>query len=534
MAREGSHRDPAGQAEPTRVPDDRQSAPLRAAVRAEAPPAARQRRFRLRRGSVTILLATLLVLSLVTAGLLVLRPGPVDRWLAVRVATPSWRPAPAEVSPPPVLAEVTTNAPMPTPDGVRTAIDALVRESDLGDRMHVSVLDLVTGAELYDKEGATATVPASTTKLVTAAAVLATRGAAYRIPTRAVAGKTPGEVVLVGGGDPTLAAGKEGAYPGAARLDQLAEQVKTALGDTPVTKVTVDTSLYTGPVYGPGWDDDIQEIGCSGPITALMVDGAYMDPKKTGCNPRHTQPHLVAGRAFAEALGAPSDVVKKVGEGTAPRSPAPADNSSPAASPKAPGSGEPIPGTELGRVESPPVIRLVEFMLEDSDNVVAEALARQVALARGEPASFAGVATAMEVVLAELGLDVRQGDLFDGSGLSRKNRITPQLLTDLLVLAADGSHPELTGLFAGLPVAGWSGTLVGRYASQNAAGRGVVRAKTGTLTGAHSLSGVVTTAEGRLLAFAIMADGLPSQVGSWVAQPALDRIAAELAACGCR
>jgi serine-type D-Ala-D-Ala carboxypeptidase/endopeptidase (penicillin-binding protein 4) len=533
VAREGSHRDPAGQAEPTEIQEDRQSASSPVAVRAETPPAAQQRRLRLRRGPVIVLLATLLVLSLVISGFLVLRPGPVDRWLGAPAATPSWRPAPAEVSPPPVLTEVAANAPMPTPDGVRAAIDALVKDSALGDRVRVSVLDVVTGTELYDKDGAAATVPASTTKLVTAAAVLATRGAAYRIPTRAVAGQTPGEVVLVGGGDPTLAAGEKGAYPGAARLDQLAEQVKQALGDTPVTKVTVDSSLYTGPAYGPGWDDDIQAIGCSGPITALMVDSGYVDPKKTGCSPRHTQPHLVAGRAFAKALGAPPEVVKKVGEGTAPGSPAQTGNSL-AASPETAGSGNPVPGAELGRVESPPVIRLVEFMLEDSDNVVAEALARQVALARGKPASFAGVAAAMDVVLAELGLDAGQCDLFDGSGLSRNNRIAPQLLTDLLVLAADGSRPELSALFAGLPVAGWSGTLVNRYVSPNTAGLGVVRAKTGTLTGVHSLSGVVTTAEGRLLAFAIMADGLPRKVGSWEAQPALDRIAAELAACGCR
>ena len=97
-------------------------------------------------------------------------------------------------------------------------------------------------------------MPASTTKLITAATVLAARGPAYRIATRVVAGSAPGEVVLVGGGDPTLAINATGSYPGAARLDLLAAQVKKALGGTAPTKVTVDTSLFPGPVYGPGWD----------------------------------------------------------------------------------------------------------------------------------------------------------------------------------------------------------------------------------------------------------------------------------------
>ncbi len=86
--------------------------------------------------------------------------------------------------------------------------------------------DVATGEALYDRGADRATVPASTTKLVTAATVLATRGPAYRIPTRVVAGANPGEVVLVGGGDPTLSIGAKGYFPGAARLDLLAAQVK--------------------------------------------------------------------------------------------------------------------------------------------------------------------------------------------------------------------------------------------------------------------------------------------------------------------
>ncbi|EEP72110.1 D-alanyl-D-alanine carboxypeptidase/D-alanyl-D-alanine-endopeptidase, partial [Micromonospora sp. ATCC 39149] len=196
--------------------------------------------------------------------------------------------------------------------------------------------------------------------------------------------------------------------------------------------------------------------------------------------------------------------------------------------------GAPAPGTELGKVESPPMIRLVDMMITDSDNVIAEALARQVALARNRPASFTGGAAAMDIVLGELGLPADEITLSDASGLSRRNRISPSLLTDLIALAGDGTHPELGIIFGGLPVAGWSGTLDGRYRSDGTtAGAGVVRAKTGTLTGVHAIAGLVTTADGRLLTFAVLADRAPA--GSLDdTRRALDRVTSALARCGCR
>jgi D-alanyl-D-alanine carboxypeptidase/D-alanyl-D-alanine-endopeptidase (penicillin-binding protein 4) len=108
------------------------------------------------------------------------------------------------------------------------------------------------------------------------------------------------------------------------------------------------------------------------------------------------------------------------------------------------------------------------------------------------------------------------------------------MLTRLLTVAADGSLPELSGLFGGLPVAGWSGTLRTRFVTPppNRAGQGLVRAKTGTLSGVNTIAGVLVTAEGRLLAFAVMADAAPADAVA--ARAALDRIAAKLVGCGCR
>ncbi|GIF65144.1 D-alanyl-D-alanine carboxypeptidase [Asanoa ishikariensis] len=474
-----------------------------------------------------VALTGVLVLVVFAAGLVVLRPGPVAAWLGDDAGS---RPTPVvdppDAPPGPVLGSLDGTAPVPNEAGLTTAIGKLVTDNDLGGRASVVVRDVVTGNVLYANKGDVPTVPASTMKLVTAAAVLATRGPAHRIPTRVVAGPDPGEVILVGGGDPTLGVNSKTFYPGAARLDKLAAATKKALGGTAPTKVYYDSSLFSGPVYEPGWDSDIPTGGFGGPSTALTVDGARTTPKQldNGYSERFSKPDEAAAKAFAKALGVGGN-------------PAPAPKGSvpqgPSAAPTSP-AGSIDPGTELARVESPPMVRLVEYMLVDSDNVVAEAMARQVALAKGKPASYAGARAAMTEVVGELGLPADGLVLADGSGLSRTDRLTPDLQTALLALAASGRRPELTEMFAGLPVAQWTGTLDERFgeATDRKAAAGVVRAKTGTLTGNHAMAGVVTTVDGRLLAFSILTDGVTAS--SDTTRSALDRIAATLARCGCR
>ncbi|WP_329019521.1 D-alanyl-D-alanine carboxypeptidase/D-alanyl-D-alanine-endopeptidase [Micromonospora rifamycinica] len=490
---------------------------------AAPPPAAPPRR---RRRWLPVLLVAVLLVGLAGAAV-VLRPGPVAGWLGAEAGTPSPAAPPPEPAPAPVLAGPDAAAPQPTAAGVRAAVEPLTSAAALGSRVNLSVADVVTGESLYAKGGDDATVPASVTKLATGVTVLKARGPGHRIATRALAGANPGEVVLVGGGDPTLAVDKNGFYPGAARLDTLAAQVKQALGGTAPTRVVVDSTLFPGPVHGPGWDADIPTGGFGASITALMTDGARRDPvraRKTfadshGAAERYAEPDLAAGRSFARLLGLPQSGVVR---GTAPA----AGGTS--------ATGAPAPGTELGRVESLPMVRLVDLMISDSDNVIAEALARQVALARNQQASFGGGATAMDEVIGELGLPADEISLADGSGLSRSNRISPSLLTDLIATAGNGTHPELTAIFGGLPVAAWSGTLGTRYESTaTAAGAGVVRAKTGTLTGVHAIAGLVTTRDGRLLTFAVLTDQAPAGDPE-VTRAALDRIAGALAGCGCR
>lgn len=437
---------------------------------------------------------------------------PVQVRALAGMKTPAWRAGAPAIPAPPVLVAANSSAPAPTANGLAAALGPLRAAPALGGRVNASVVDAATGVRLFDANSGAQMVPASTMKLLTAVSVLKARGPAYRLATRVVAGANPGEVVLIGGGDPTLGVGDARTYPDGARLDQLATQVKRALGGTAPTRVIIDSSLFGPAAAGPGWDADIIPSGNACVITALMVDGCRAGPVGPhGPTPRAPAPDVAAGRAFASALGVPASAVVA---GTAPAGAA-----------------------QLGAVESPPIDRLVELMLVESDNVVAEALARQVALARGQAGTFADVATAIPATLAELGLPVGALVARDGSGLSRDNRVTPGLLTDALTLAVRPDHPELRVLFAGLPVGGYSGTLRDRYrkASAGSPAAGIVRAKTGTLSGVDAIAGITVDADGRALVFAFLAFGSPDPtVVPSPTQEALDRLTAGLASCGCR
>jgi D-alanyl-D-alanine carboxypeptidase/D-alanyl-D-alanine-endopeptidase (penicillin-binding protein 4) len=393
-------------------------------------------------------------------------------------------------------------AAVPSRAGLEAALAPLFADAGLGSRVAGSVADALTGDVLWERGGDVAMVPASAAKLLTAAAVLQTRGPNYRIPTRVVAGASPGEVVIIGGGDPTLAAGEVSAYPGAARLDELAEQVRDALGSTP-TRVLVDSTLFPGPTTHPTWFEPDVAGGVISHITALMTDGARVNPAdRRSTTARHAEPDLAAARQFAQALGVPPS---QVGRGSAPAN-----------------------ARVLGEVLSPPIARIVEIMLLESDNVLAEMLARQVAVAKGLPASFDGAAQATRTVLAELGVPMpASGGLVDGSGLSDANRVTTNQLVAVLHQAMSSEHPQLRTLVSGLPVAGYSGTL----GERGGAGLGVVRAKTGTLSHVNALAGYVVDADGRALVFAVVADETSNK---WAAESALDRIAAQISRCGCR
>ncbi|MEV6122487.1 D-alanyl-D-alanine carboxypeptidase/D-alanyl-D-alanine-endopeptidase [Streptomyces sp. NPDC052077] len=375
----------------------------------------------------------------------------------------------------------------------------LLEDPALGHPRGASVVDLTTGARLYGTGDTASLTPASTTKIATAVAALTALGPDHRLTTRAVLEPGTAKLVLVGGGDPTLTARERAA--GSASLRVLARETAEALRKRGTREVTLsyDTTLYAGSAAHPiGVNENLA------PVTALMVDEARTDDSGSGPAPRAQDPAADAARAFADLLRGHGITV------TAPRGA------------RATGRAE-----ELAAVSSPPLSALVERMLTTSDNDLAEALARHTARASGERADFAGGAAAITARLRELGLPLRGARFHDGSGLDRADRLTAGLLTALLAESADPARPGLRPVLTGLPVAGFTGTLSGRYAEGAA---GLVRAKTGTLTGVNSLAGTVVTADGRVLGFAFLTQDAPD---AGAAQAALDRAATALTGCAC-
>lgn len=452
-----------------------------------------------------LVVVVVLTIAASTGGAVALTAPYLTGALHPRPVVPVVPPLPARV-----LGALPTGAPVPTSAGVAAAIGAKAKA--MPGRFAGVVLDPATGATLWQDTPTTALVPGSTGKLVTTAAALLTLDSTASLLTRVVSGPDPSTVVLVGGGDPTLTAlpaPEVGVYPSPARLTDLVAQVRKAV-PTGITHVLIDTTRYQGPTMADGWDDADVAGGDIAPIGPLMLDGGRIDPTQQD-GAREQDPAQAAGVAFAKLLGLPASAVS---EGTAAAS-----------------------ANELGSVTSAPFADLVEQLLQASDNVLAEIMARETAISRGAPPTFAGGVSATFAALNQAGIDTAGAVMVDGSGLSVQDRVTPMLLASLLAAAAAPAQgPDdvvfLRPILAGLPVAGGAGTLEDRFApgQNSAAGRGVVRAKTGTLTAANSLAGVVTDKDDRLLVFAFLSNGaLPSRV-----RPRLDDLAAQLSGCGCR
>jgi D-alanyl-D-alanine carboxypeptidase/D-alanyl-D-alanine-endopeptidase (penicillin-binding protein 4) len=430
------------------------------------------------------------------------------------VADPTPTPTPSVALDPPRSPAADVLVPEPTSTAAAAAVldvaalRTALRTPALGPAAGAAVVDVASGDLLLDQDAGGARIPASVAKLATSAAVLHLAGPEHRLATTVVAGTTPGQVVLVGGGDPTLTTRRPGRtdVPQRASLAALADATVKALAGAGQVSVVVDDSLFTGPPVSPAWRASYVPSGIVSPVSALSVDAGRVSP---GSVARSPDPALAAGTDLARLLRRRGvDVAPEVTRGTAPAG-----------------------ARQLARVESPTVAELVELALQTSDNDVAEVLARVAAVTSNRPGSFDGAREAVAAALADLGVPTDGMQLLDGSGLARGSHVAPVTLARLLRTAADGSHPELAAVVEGLPVAGFSGTLELRYLTGDPrAGAGVVRAKTGTLTGVSALAGLTSVA-GRPTVLVAMSDGVPDGA-TLEARDDLDRFAALLAGSG--
>jgi serine-type D-Ala-D-Ala carboxypeptidase/endopeptidase (penicillin-binding protein 4) len=441
---------------------------------------------------------------------------------AAAPAPPAWQLPPATLSAREGLPPLTDSAPVPLPASVTAQLDAVLKSDGDGNFTGL-VQDALTGDVLYDRGGAENRVPASNMKLFTAVAALRLLGPDHRFSTRVMAGSDANKVVLTGGGDVLLSAGESAPdqVMGHAGLATLAAATVAALqanGTTGELSVLVDDSLFSGPALNPAWADGDVAAGEVAPLYPIALNSARYNPAVT-TGPRPQDSAVAAAEAFAvqlKAAGAAArlTVAPGVGRSTAP----------------AAANGAPAP---LAEVQSATVAEQVGLMLESSDNYLAEVMGRLAAVAAGEPASNEGATAAVRAQLVELGIATPTVRFADVSGLAMGNQASARQLADVVRAITSGTDHRLRAALDGFPVAGVSGTLDARYEdAATSRGAGLVRAKTGTLNSVIALSGYVVDADGRLLVFSFIGNGLtPGAAGN---REAVDRAASALAACGCR
>ena len=362
-----------------------------------------------------------------------------------------------------------------------------------------------TGETLFDRNGEQPQRTGSVLKTLTAAAALNILGPDAQLSTRVIDGSSPGTIVLQGGGDPTLATTTNSFYDGAPQISDLANAAMAAYTaahpGVPITSIVLDSTMWDpADNWDSSWLRKEQDDGYQAEVTALMVNGGREDPTDT-VSTRTSDPIGDAGRAFASAAGLTGVTFT---------------------------TGAAIGSTVLAEVKSQPLRTLIDQMLQYSDNILAEMLARDVSKAMGFNGSSASLAQAIPGALSEYGLPTTTITIRDGSGLSDLNAVSPQFVTLLMAKVLAGQK-DLGVILSSLPVAGQSGTLAGRFDGPNAIAAGQVIAKTGWLDTEYSLAGIIHAADGTPLVFAFYSirDGITED-----AKDAQDSLATAAFSCG--
>ncbi len=368
---------------------------------------------------------------------------------------------------------------------------------DVGGASGAFVFDLDAHGDgaLYGNDADERRVPASNEKLFTTAAFLSELGPKAHLSTRAYAkGKLTGsrestldgDLVVVGDGDPAF---------GTARFARANDQPVTRVATLARGVADAGIERITGRVLA---DDSIFDRKRAAgpdlsPLSGLSFNNGYDDGHYAA------EPELVAARAMKNALRkAGVKVAGRVGHVNLPDS----------VTDRKP----------LAASASPSVAALIEETNVPSNNFFAEMLLRRLAAAEGSRGTRLAGAADVEHFAHSVGTDVQA---VDGSGLSRRNSVSPHEVVKLLVAMArdDRDGPAFR---SSLPIAGREGTVAERM--RGTAAEGNCATKTGTLDGVSALSGYCK-AGGHTIAFSVLNNGVDINA----AHVAQDRIAAAIA-----
>ena len=410
----------------------------------------------------------------------------------------------AEANEPPTTTTTTTTIPPPPDDELATdllsyrrhptpiAVDVAEAESaaafeQVADDLTSTITDgmcltIRRGEEIVlDERGDVPLIPASNMKLLVAAVALDELGGDHTFRTELrsvppVSGVVPGDVYVVGGGDPVLVTAdfvdpKPHPAVNTTTLDALADQLVTA-GITRIDgDIVGDASRYDDEFRVDAWGDGIT-FDDAGPYDALLVNDGMIGNGNFAIVPAQSAANEV--ERVLEARGI--EVVGSTRQAQTPDDPA---------------------LSTLALIESEPLTEVLVELLHTSDNNTAELLLKEIGfVARGEGTRAAGAAVVGER-LAEWGVPLPGAAVVDGSGLSRDNRLACVSLSAVLAVAPVAE--ELRDL---LPVAGRDGTLDDQLIGTPA--EGALQAKTGTLTDVKALTGVLDGADGEPVEFALV------------------------------
>lgn len=385
-------------------------------------------------------------------------------------------------------------------------------------------------------------IPASNLKILTATAVLDRLGGSDKFVTSVRSASPPsggivfGNLYLVGGGDPDLrtssyGGGTAGGGTVFTSLDKLAEQVRQS-GVTEVTgSIVGDAGRYDSQRIVPSWKPIYTTEGDVGPLSALEVNDGFVPNTTTTTTTTVPPPPPPGGAPDAPKPPTPRP----------PPATRPGETSNSAALAFA-AATDPVgqaaqafetllrndgvrvdggarsgftPGTTavVTAIDSAPLTDELDAMLSVSDDTAAELFTKELGYQQSQQGTTKAGVAAIRADLQADGLPVDQLVQVDGSGLDRSDRASCDLIVDALERAGP------TGVIAkGLPIAGKTGTLVGRMTGTPAQGRLI--AKTGSLDNVVSLSGFVlppsgtppTPALGEPLVFSLILNGLPDTI----------------------